>query len=116
MRMLKLVLCYLRTILNCRSSTGMKIKLPSSIEENNLNFGIMTNHIMMLDDHNAKVQFFLSNVMLLSASVVFFRFCEAGGLMIIHKRTNNMVTHGVIPNVRLMLIIFKLAISSHLKY
>jgi hypothetical protein len=50
----------------------MKIKFPSSIEENNLNFGIMTNHIMMLDDHNAKVQFFLSNFILLSASVVFF--------------------------------------------
>jgi hypothetical protein len=49
----------------------MKIKLPS-IEENNLNFGIMTNHIMMLDDQNAKVQFFLSNFILLSASVVFF--------------------------------------------
>lgn len=74
----------------------MKMKLLS-IEENNLNFGIMTNHhIMMLDDHNAKVQFFLSNFILLSANVVFFfRFCEAGGLTIIHKRTNNMVTHGV---------------------
>jgi len=72
-----------------------RFKLPST-EENKLNFGIKTNHIMMLDDHNAKVQFFLSNFILLSASVVFFlRFCEAGGLTIIHKRTNNMVTHDV---------------------
>jgi hypothetical protein len=48
-----------------------RFKLPST-EENKLNFGIKTNHIMMLDDHNAKVQFFLSNFILLSASVVFF--------------------------------------------
>jgi hypothetical protein len=73
----------------------MKIKLPSSIEENNLNFGIMTNHIMMLDDQNAKVQFLLSNFILLQPVLFFFDFVEAGGLTIIHKRTNNMVTHGV---------------------
>jgi hypothetical protein len=70
----------------------MKIKLPSSIEENNLNFGIMTNHIMILNDHNTKVQFFLSKFILLSASVgFFFDFVrQAGGLTIIHKRTKNM--------------------------
>lgn len=63
-----------------------------------------------------KFNFFFQTSFYFQPVLFFFRFCEAGGLTIIHKRTNDMVTHGVIPDARLMLIIFKLAISSHLKY